>query len=1409
MTRAIPQTDSAAPVNPAHLLAVFDPNSDDPIAQTIADVLASGTAGALVVQRFVPGSAYARGQLASDASDKIYVCITAIAAGSAASRVALDQSRNWKLTTGFAGQWVSGNRYTQGSIVEHSGVPYLVRADVLNSVQSPPNDPANFLSLETLGNQTRYTVLGTATFDLDTAGDPNSQGYQWAEAVAGTPQTFDAIYFVAAIGTDDVPLFLPRASALADGRTHDLLMPEQTYLDRAHASHSSTTNSGRHLSLTLRPSVTNAGNNAIVVTAIGISYGGIPPTAGVTNLAIGNRNASTLDIESSTGTDVTLPPATETQAGLATGPMTNKVINLPEVWDPGVWTVGEQCLYDTRIYECIADRTNADTDNPTVDTTGWAQVGTLRVINIRPTLNGTTLTISLDRATGVDLVGTVDLAALEEWRGSWGDLAGQNIRAGDILEHTGRYYICRADHLRQQNGPDTNSRLFALINNWGGAYSANGFYHSGTIVTYNNALWANDSDVLDSDPNPDDATNTKWHRLSPLSLNDITTLLEGASGDDRLDASAALRNFPVASADAAGIIELATNAEADAGADGTRAMTPAAVRRQIGPRISQAEIAAAVPETNVRQTSPSDIVGLIAEHAGGLTQTQVLALFAVWARVDDNSTIPVAKLPADVVLSAELSAAIANFQTAMQVNALITTALNGLDALTGGDPWNGGTAYTAGSVVRHGGAGTQATYLCIADVAANVAASEPGVGADWRTSWWRIGFEEGPPNALVGATVAGRTVTFQRESTTNPLELNFPVEDRTERGESITMRAQASAQAAFEARPIAADPLSVVLGEGANSILSGVNGNDVMVAAGFYLVKAIANVTPAGGTGAMRDGAYKFDVRDASDDSVLSPSTTGAIIEGGAQELAAIALLNLPADTLVNHQVQRTTLAFAANWTITYWRYGEAVQTGIGNVQAAPIGAYTPAAQVADAIWADTGIAAPATVDNEDMFFVAFDVGAADFGRGGFTGAALNATPRVEAGAALDDTDDRFRVRFLHGQSTQGEVLLSRNAAGNFVIGSSFDFLETDNTFYIYQLRAPRGERGLPGRDGWGPPTLLGTAMFDLDGTAQQLALTDGEGNAIVIPESGRIITTTSIPTLGIEGKVEWYLAEDLRNADMNGALSAGFYTNDDNELLVELAVQSGMSSGNRIIVEHIGDTTEQSDAGTAILPSIARFDVTGDLTPSVGSIAGNVYEYDASISQSGHASAARIVGFPGSAIDPAAVTVLATLDDLHSESGRVTIPAGVQLAEAGDTYTIRLEVYTAGQDPATTQPRIYHDARIRAVAATARVHFGFVQASEDETDIDFSTDDIDTRGVVAGDYMVSGIPDAGEFRVYWAVPTSAVQPRNWLVGGVNFNSTIDAPVEQTIDGVAYNVYLSVTDSPFDSSGNGTTYVVS
>ncbi len=538
-------------------------------------------------------------------------------------------------------------------------------------------------------------------------------------------------------------------------------------------------------------------------------------------------------------------------------------------------------------------------------------------------------------------------AGTPEWRGEWSDLAGQTLNVGNLVSHSNRYYIVRVQHVRTLQGPDSDSTNFALLNNWAGNYGSNDYYHSGSITLFRSRLWVNSDNVNPADPNPDDSANTKWHRLSPYSAGEIIDLIEAETGNDRLDASR-LRNHPQASTSAPGDIQIASTAQIDAGTDNATAVTPAGAARRTGPRVTAAERAATTPETSVRQYSPSDIVDMIAEHAssGGLSTSEVEALFAVWARVSDTSRIPAAKLDTDVVLSAELTAAIAGFRSEAQINALINTAIDGLDAITNSGAYAAATAYEAGAFVRHGGNGTQASYLCISDAPANNAASEPGVGANWRNFWYRVGYEDGPPNALVNLTLAGRTVTATREGGTNPIQLNFPVTDRTERGERITNRALASGSTSAEARPIIlTNPLSVVHGEGANSILSNVTGNDVTVAAGLYAVVMEVEVDPGATSGATRDRTFRFDIRDASDDSVIARSTSPALFGTRANRVSALALLNLNADTAVNHLIERSgDLEFAANFTITYFRWGENEDTGVGNVKTVEIGRYMQAA---------------------------------------------------------------------------------------------------------------------------------------------------------------------------------------------------------------------------------------------------------------------------------------------------------------------------------------------------------------------------------------------------------------------------------------------------------------------------------
>ncbi len=118
--------------------------------------------------------------------------------------------------------------------------------------------------------------------------------------------------------------------------------------------------------------------------------------------------------------------------------------------------------------------------------------------------------------------------------------------------------------------------------------------------------------------------------------------------------------------------------------------------------------------------------------------------------------------------------------------------------------------------------------------------------------------------------------------------------------------------------------------------------------------------------------------------------------------------------------------------------------------------------------------------------------------------------------------------------------------------------------------------------------------------------------------------------------------------------------------------------------------------------PTINQYDVTGDAAPAPGDIGGDTYRYQLALGNTGDVSVARIVGFAGSSPHPAKSTLslLSTIDasDYSDASGSLTIPDSTTLA-AGGKYTLRLEVYITGSDPASDDPAIYHDYVITAVA--------------------------------------------------------------------------------------------------------------
>ena len=138
---------------------------------------------------------------------------------------------------------------------------------------------------------------------------------------------------------------------------------------------------------------------------------------------------------------------------------------------------------------------------------------------------------------------------------------------------------------------------------------------------------------------------------------------------------------------------------------------------------------------------------LTAAIAGFLSQTQVDArvttLVNALALASSTARWGKARLPTDTVYDAD----IANFRTATQITASINAALAGFADWE--NQWGAGTAYSLGRVVRH----NSAAYIALRAVAANTAgATEPGVGTAWTTSWYRLGYANGAPSSLVTPT---------------------------------------------------------------------------------------------------------------------------------------------------------------------------------------------------------------------------------------------------------------------------------------------------------------------------------------------------------------------------------------------------------------------------------------------------------------------------------------------------------------------------------------------------------------------------------------------------------------------------------------------------------------------------------
>ena len=232
--------------------------------------------------------------------------------------------------------------------------------------------------------------------------------------------------------------------------------------------------------------------------------------------------------------------------------------------------------------------------------------------------------------------------------------------------------------------------------------------------------------------------------------------------------------------------------------------------------------------------------------------------------------------------------------------------------------------------------------------------------------------------------------------------------------------------------------------------------------------------------------------------------------------------------------------------------------------------------------------------------------------------------------------------------------------------------------------------------------------------------------------------------------------------------------------------------------------------------PSITSYTVTGTQHPTAGDIGGDSYSATYAVAHSTDVGAARIVGYAGSTSHPAknAVTVLATIsaDDYASGTEALTIPAGLSLT-AGQSYTLRLEVYETGQTVATDQPYAQADYQITAVAPAPQPSISSWTVTGDQTP---------AAGDIGGDryqfaYAVANVGGIGAARIVGFAGDGGTPAKDGVTSRVSIDSghyasghgnlTIPSGVSLT-EGQHYTLRLEVyrtgqtvsTDQPYAHS---------
>lgn len=1290
---------------------------------------------------------------------------------------------------GFEGGYLEGKAYPAGSAVTHGGHLYYVIRPVPASNSQAPAANSAFIRIDV-----QITHLPPA-WDAETNRSAGDQ-------VAYSEKIYLALGAIAGDSSNQNPL-ADTANWAPVGRA--LTTAEEGVLSDSPLAWNRTTTYAqndqvsRSRKIYVSQTDSNVGNDPATDTTNWAVVGpGTGTGSSTTNLGVGSRDADSLNITSSTGTDATIPSANLTEAGLESAAdktlLEGMAADILVFWSPTAQhTVADGVGYGDGV--TLAYGTSSTTltvraarrDDHTVTLvvasgTDWAAVQSEAAATLT-TLGGDrfgAFTIASLQTTqaAVDASGewflgdNIPAAGVEAWRemARIDELDNTHLGVGTRTATTMQITSSTGDNISVPSANATQAGLESAADKavvdamppvWTAAVYTVGAQRSWAGVIYE---CRSPRQITDTD-NP--AADAAWVPLTALGATDLSLGTRTGTALDIASSSGNDVTLPAATPSAAGLESAADKSKLDA----------------------------QVPEWTDTTYSAA---GIQRVHGGILYETtQAIAAATGDAPPDDTTNwrrITVPDVPS-----------LANYRTATQITTEIDAAV--ADAVVDRGDWSASDAYVENDQVHNDGA----TYIATADVAANTAAAtEPGTGSAWEDSWTRVGFEDGPPNAFVDASRAGESLTLTRESGTNPLTVDLGTGELVFNqvgssnysigsGERQTWRGVAGGQDDIDISDVSNDDLIAV------SIHAGGWPRQIFMLEGSAIV---AGVTAAGSVGTARRAIEIHNYsRNATDWIWLGRDANDHLLIGVSHDEidpAPLTLWKLGGEQERNRtRAERVTFQAIAQTNALRWATPittdpVSVVAGTGDPQIVTAISGNPAIDltVAAGVYLIdiVGNMDGAGANNDCVFWL---TDTSENVLDASTPVALDSSSRI-MGAKLalvleDDTDVRIRLRPLSGQTA-----IAVNWTATFIRWGGGETRTVTQQF---------------------TPTELGTTTFAGTGAALDQALTDGDGNALVVPENGWIIAVSTIAPINLEGATSWHLAEDLRDTARDTSLTLGLYTNDDNELLAYVDDESGVAStSNEIIIFHVG-TTDADSSGAAVTPrpSILRFDVTGERSPAAGSIADAAYDYVVEISQSAHVGSARIIGFVGTEANPSNFSTLATFNsgNYHHAEGTIRIPAGTSLS-ANQTYTLRLEVYPDGT-PDTGAPTIYHDYRITAHAIAASVHFGLAPFTDGQTiqqviaGIVFGTHDISTAAQAAGDYDFGNIPDDGnEYVPYWAVPDALTQPTSFQQSNQPVAAiVVGNALAYSTGGVDYTVYHYELDDRIDTNASGVVTTVS